>query len=292
MIELGAEAPIAVNTFDQNGNPVNAATVTLTITLPDQSTVTPAVTNPPAVTGQYTYPYVTVQPGRHSWVLATTSPLTVYRDTFDVNVAASSAIISLADAKQTLSMDPADTSDDAELLAKLQAITASIQLYMHTQYVPATLTEWHNWPAQMVPWERPRLRLGSGAVITVAPDVQTLPVLSFTSLITYGPQNQVVTTYDTVNNMYADPGTGLVTVYNGPPLAGRMQAIFAVGMQVIPYNVIEAGKILIQHIWESRRGPGGLNGVIGPEEMADFRHFTSLPRKVTEMLGPPRPVVF
>jgi hypothetical protein len=292
MIELGAVYPAAVNLFGSNGQPVNAATVTLTITQPDGTTITPAVTNPPAVTGQYQYPFVTAQAGRHTVSWTFTGPVEVYRDIFDVNPATVNAIISLADAKQTLGMDPAVTDDDTELLAKLQAITTSIQLYMHTQYVPVQLTEWHSWPAQMIPWERPKLRLGAGTLVNPPADVQLLPVASLQSLITYGPQNQVVTTYDTVNNMYVDSQTGLVHVYNGVPLAGRMQAMFTVGLPVVPWNVIEGGKMLIQHIWESRRGPGGVNGLIGPEELADFRHFTSLPRKVTEMLGPPRPVVF
>lgn len=292
MIELGGVYPAAVNVFGANGAPVNAATVTLTITQPDGTTVTPVITNPPAQTGQYTYPFATAQTGRHIVVWATTGPTTAYRDVFDVGPAAPDAIISLADAKQTLSIDPANTSDDPELLAKLQAITTSIQVYMHTQYVPLTLTEWHNLPAHMMPWERPKLRIGGGTLLNPPPNVQTLPVQSLQSLITYGPQNQVVTTYDTVNNMYVDAESGLLTVYAGPPIAGRTQAIFTVGMRAIPYNVIEGGKMLIQHIWESRRGPGGLNGLVGPEEMADFRHFTSLPRKVTEMLGPPRPVVY
>jgi hypothetical protein len=292
MIELGGLYPAAMDLFDLNGQPVNAATVTLTITQPDGTQVVCPVTSPPAVTGQYTYPFPTVQPGRHQVVWATVNPTTAWRDIFDVGSAAPAAIISLADAKQTLSISPADTSDDVELLAKLAAITTSIQVYMHTQYVPVQLTEWHNWPAQMAPWERPKLRLGGGTLVSPPPDVQLLPVSGLTSLITYGPQNQQVTVYDTVNDMYFDPQTGLVTVYAGVPLAGRMQAIWGCGMTQIPYNIIEGGKMLIQHIWESRRGPGGTSGLIGPEEMGDFRHFTSLPRKVTEMLGPPRPVVF
>lgn len=291
MIELGAPYPASLNVYDQNSNPVNASTVTLVITQPDQTTVNCSPILNPA-TGQYTFTFPTVQTGRHTLAWATTGPTTAYRDVFDVGPAVPQAIISLADAKQTLGIQLSDTSDDPELLAKLAAITTSIQLYMHTQYVPVTITEWHNWPAQMAPWERPKLRLGGGSVTVGPPDVQLLPIQSLTSLITYGPQNQVVTTYDTVNNMYVDPWSGLVTVYAGVPLAGRMQAIFTAGMSQIPYNVIEGGKMLIQHIWESRRGPGGVNGLIGPEEMGDFRHFTSLPRKVTEMLGPPRPVVF
>ena len=103
--------------------------------------------------------------------------------------------------------------------------------------------------------------------------------------------NVLTTTYDTVNNMWVDPESGLIHRYNGPPFAGRMTAVYTAGYQIIPTHIIEGGRILLQHIWESRRGPGGIGGIIGPEEMADFRHFTAMPRKVTDLLGPPRPVV-
>jgi hypothetical protein len=291
MYEIGQVYPAAVNTYDQNSNPVDAETVFLTITQPDMTQVTPVVTNPPAVTGQYTWPFPIVQAGRHAVNWQTINPNTAWSDVFDVVAAQSDAIISLADCKQTLSIDAANTDDDDELRAKLRAVTHSIQLYMHTQYVPVQVTEWHNWPAHLIPWERPRLRLGSGSTV-LPPGGQAVPIMSFSSLITYGPQNQVVTTYDTVNSMTVDRETGLVTVFNGPPLAGRMQAIWTAGMTVIPGNVIEGSKVLLQALWESRRGPGGLNGVIGPEEMADFRHYTGMPRKVMELLGQPRPVVF
>ena len=75
------------------------------------------------------------------------------------------------------------------------------------------------------------------------------------------------------------------------PSHGVSAYMQAAGYKIIPYNYIEGAKILLAHMWESRRGPGGLNGVIGPEELADFRHFTALPRKVLETLGPPRPVI-
>ena len=103
---------------------------------------------------------------------------------------------------------------------------------------------------------------------------------------------QVITTYDTVNDMWTDPESGLVHRVGGVPFAGRMQASYTAGMTVIPENVIEGARVLLQAVWETRRGPGGVNGVVGPEEMSDFRHFTALPRKVMDWLGPPRPVVY
>jgi hypothetical protein len=282
MFELGSVYPAALDVRDENRQPANPDTATLTFTLPDQSTISPAVTLPPAVTGQLRYPYVTVQPGRHLVRWQTTGPDTAYTDVFDVLDAAPPAILSLADAKQTLSMDPSYTDDDDELRAKLRAVTRSVERYMRTVYAYRVITETITRPVLGVPW-----------AMTAALRLTYVPVIPpVTSLVTLNPQGQVTTTYDTVNNMWVDPETGLVHRLAGPPFAGRMQAVYPAGMTMIPENILEGSRVLLQAVWESRRGPGGVNGVIGPEEMGDYRHYTAMPRKVTDWLGPPRPVVY
>jgi hypothetical protein len=281
VIDYGAVYPAALNIFNTSGQLTNATTVSLTITQPDQTTVVCPVANPPAQVGQYTYGFQTTQAGRHLVNWASTGPVTAYTDVFDVMEQAPPSIISLADAKQCLSMDPANTTDDDELRAKLRACTASIERYMRTVYAYRSVSETITRPLMGVPWQEPAaLRL------------KYVPVIALTSLVTMSPQNVVSTTYDTVNNMWVDTEAGLVHVYAGPPLQGRMIASYTCGYQIIPYNVIEGAKVLFQAMWESRRGPGGLGGVIGPEEMADYRHFTALPRKCIEWLGPPRPVIY
>jgi len=281
MFELGSVYPAALDVTDQNGQPVNPATATLAITLPDQTVVTPAITLPPAEQGKLRYAYLTAQPGRHlvNWV--TTGPNTAYSDVFDVMTAAPPALFSLADAKQTLGIPASNTADDDELRAKIRAVTASIEQYMRTAYAYRTVTELFRRPNMSPPWNMPHaLRL------------TTVPVITLTSLVTLNPQNVVTTTYNPAADMDVDPESGLVTRNGGPPFAGRMQAVYRAGMTIIPENITEGGRVLLQHIWESRRGPGGLNGVIGPEEMSDYRHFTGKPRKVMDLLGPPRPVIF
>jgi hypothetical protein len=281
MFELGAVYPAALNITDGNGQPADPVSVSLIITQPDQTTVNCTVPLPSAVPGQLRYPFPTVQPGRHLVNWTTSNPATAYTDVFDVLEAAPPSLFSLADAKVTLSMDPAYTADDDELRSKIRAVTRSLERVMHTVYAWRQVTETIPQPLFPSPW-------GLSAKLRLT----FVPVLALTSLVTMSPQNTVTTTYDTVNNMYVDAETGLVHRYAGPPFAGRMIAGYTAGYQIIPSNVLEGGLILLQHIWESRRGPGGLNGVIGPEEMADFRHFTALPRKVQDLLGPPRPVVY
>ena len=280
MFELGSVYPASLDVRNASGQLADPASATLTFTLPDQTTATPVITLPSAEPGKLRYSYLTAQPGRRLVRWQTTGPNLGYTDVFDVLTAAPSAILSLADAKQTLSMDPAYTDDDDELRGKLRGVTTSVERYMRTAYTYRTVTEIIERPRMGAPWTMPQaLRL------------TTVPVISLTSLVTLNPDGSVVTTYDTVNNMYVDGESGLVRRTAGPPFAGRMQAVYPAGMTIIPENVIEGSRVLLQAVWESRRGPGGVNGVVGPEEMSDYRHYTAMPRKVVDWLGPPRPVV-
>ena len=279
MFNLGAVYPAALNLFDATGAPVNVTTITLVITLPDLTTFAPLVQNPPPVTGQYTYAYITTQPGRHTVQWNTVNPVTSYSDVFDVAEAVPPSIISLSDAKQALAIPQSYTDDDDELRGKLMALTKLVEDYKHRVYAQRVITEFFNWAPLQVPWQSTNLRL------------TYTPVLALQSLVTLNPSGVATTTYDVVNNLYTDLDTGLVTVINGPPLAGRMRAIYSCGMTIIPYNIMEGSKVALQFLWQVRRGPGGLSGVTGPEELSDFRHYQALPRKVRDYLGPPYPTV-
>lgn len=278
MIELQGIYPAALDVTDASGNLANASTVILTITLPDGTTTSPAVANPPASTGHYQVPYLTSQPGRHVVRWVTTGPNTAYTDVFDVSEAQTPSILSLADIRTTLGYDPLTTGDDKELREKLAAITKAVEDYKHETIVQRTITQKHvisgTW-AWTATWSTSsRLRL------------LKVPVISLTSVVATNGSF----TWDTAN-LDVDNDTGLVSVISGPPVIGRVTSVHVAGYQIIPYNYIEGAKVLFQAVWETRRGPGGESGVIGPEELNDFRHYTSMPRKVTEWLGPPRPVV-
>jgi hypothetical protein len=72
---------------EQGGVLVNATTAALTITLPDGTTITPTIANPPAVTGKYLYDLVATIPGRYQgqWLFTmATGKTTSYVETFDV----------------------------------------------------------------------------------------------------------------------------------------------------------------------------------------------------------------
>jgi hypothetical protein len=92
MSDIGDTLTFKSDLFDkpaeQGGVLTNATSVVLTVTLPDGTTATPAVTNPPSVTGKYTATYVaSTQSGRYlgKWLFTLPgSNTTSYVETFDV----------------------------------------------------------------------------------------------------------------------------------------------------------------------------------------------------------------
>lgn len=268
MIGYGAIYPVAFDVYDDTGALTNAATVTLAITLPDGTTVTPAVSTP-AVTGKYRLPYQTTMAGRHTLHAETTGPVTVYDDEFDVGVTPWCAIVSLADAKQQLNMDLADTSDDDELRQYVAGVTGAVEQYLHETIVRQTVTDEIELRGQ------PRFRLWSA------------PVISLTSMTSWdGTQ-----TWD-VSQMRVSR-SGMVRVLAGPRIWGLVDIAYLAGYQVIPVNYRQGALVILQHVWETQRGQGTImTGVIGVEE--HYRQpgeFFTVPNKAKEWFGPPRPVV-
>lgn len=127
MYDIGDVYPATVTIRNAAGVPINATTVTLTFTLPDGSVVTPVVTNPPAVTGIYTYDYPIVQAGRHTFAWSTTVPSTAYSDVFNSWALANLAIVGLAETKLQLNIAEADTAHDEELRRCIRGASAVVE---------------------------------------------------------------------------------------------------------------------------------------------------------------------
>jgi hypothetical protein len=269
MIGLGAIYGVAFDVFDDTGALANADTVTLTITLPDGTEVTPTVPSPPTDTGKYRYGYPTTMAGRHTGHAVTANPVTVWDFEFDVETATPAAIISLADAKDQLNIEQDDTSDDDELRGFIVAVTAAVENYLHEVVVRRPFTD------EIELCRARRFR------------VWQAPVISLTSVQLWDGS----VTWDTAD-MRASP-SGVVRVVNGPLITGLVDVAYLAGYQVVPYNYRMGALVILQHTWESQRGSGTMmSGVIGPEER--FRQpgeFFTLPNKAKEWLGPPRPVV-
>jgi hypothetical protein len=287
VFDLGSMYPAALDVFNSSGVLTDPQTVTLTITLPDGTTVSPVVTLPSTVAGQLRYNYQTVQAGRHLVRWVTQNPNVAYTDAFDVAEAAPPMILSLAMAKKQLQIDPANTTDDDEIREMLMGITKAVENYKDEAIAFRQITaESHQFDLWSWSWQVPRMILDWKPVITLTNLTSEDGAVNW---LTGGPiaANQVG------RELYIDGSTGIITVVRGTPITGWVMASYTVGYQVIPYNYIEGAKVMFQYLWESRRGPGGLSGVVGPEELHAMSggHPYLIPRKAQEWFGPQFPAV-
>jgi len=269
--------PIAFDVLDAAGALAHAATAALTVTLPDGTTASPAITDA-AVPGQYRLAYQTTIPGRYTAHAATTGPVTSWDDEFDAAPTPWPAIVSLADAKAQLKMDPAEHANDDLLRDYIAGVTGAIEEYKHETIARRVVTD--------------RLDLrGRGWYGTGARKFRLwkAPVISLTSVVSWDG----TITWD-VTQMWVT-ASGVVTVMTAPPVTGVVDVTYIPGYQQVPGRYRRGALVMLQHVWETQRGPAagmGMGGVIGPEE--HFRapgEFFTIPGKAKEWLGPPSPVV-
>jgi len=274
MISAGGVYPIAFDVLDATGALAHAATATLTITLPDGTTATPAITDA-ALAGQYRLPYQTTIPGRYTAHATTTGPVTAWDDEWDADPTPWPAIVSLSDTKKQLNIDPADHGDDDELLGFIAGTTGAIENYKHETIVRRMITDeidlrgcGYGGVRQFRLWTNP-------------------PVISLTSVVAWDGS----VTWD-VTTMRVS-AAGVVRVMTGIAVSGLVDVTLAAGYQAVPANYKRGALVMLEHLWSTQRGVGTINaGVIGPEE--HFRQpgeFFTVPNKTKEWVGPPRPVV-
>lgn len=262
--DLGELVPLSVTVKDASGNLANSGSMTVTITLPDQTSESHGVT--PASTGVYDYDYASVQAGRHQvrWV-ATGANSGAFTDVFDVLAAATGQIISLADAKAQLNIDASDTSSDAEVLDFIRSATSICEQYAGIIAQRTCVETFHG--------GKPHLLLGNQ------------PVLAVTSVVDRG-QTLDPSTYE------VNTGSGVLTrvagVYALPFLPGFDSVVvtYTAGMQVVPAHIQQAARIIVQHLWETQR-TAGRNAYSGNPDEYDPRYSYSIPRRALELLGPP-----
>lgn len=244
---------------------VNATTMTLTITLPDNTTtvITPVA---PMSTGTYQYDYTTVQAGRHQarWVGTGTNP-GAYVEAFDVRPASINYLVSLQDAKTKLNISTTTNADplDEEIRSYLEAVTGVVERHLGQAVVRRSFTE-----------ERTAT---NGCVVLSWP-----PVVSITSMAlvdgTY--------TWD-INTLHVSP-TGVVYSPLGIGPYGTVTVTYTAGMPVVPKEYSLAGLIILQHLWETERGSSGGPRPGGLEDSMTLglgRMGFAIPNRALELLG-------
>jgi len=257
MIDTGDPWPdLSVTTKDAAGVPGNATLVVLTITLPDGTTVLPAVTA--AGSGVYTAAYTPTLPGRHTarWV-ATGVNASAFTDAIDVDEAAT-GIVSLADVRARLNLT--STANDEELRDYIDAATDFIEARIGP-VVRRTITETVT-PSGGVLWLRN-------------------PIAKPTAVVAaYGSPG----TYD-VAGMYLDSaGTVSYGYTTGTWFTYPVTVTYLAGMTIVPSLIRQAAMNYVAWCWESQRGPSG-SPFQGGDDLAVGAPAT-VPYKILQALEP------
>ncbi|MEU8270830.1 hypothetical protein AB0B89_27190 [Sphaerisporangium sp. NPDC049002] len=242
---------------------VDPAAVSLTILLPDGTTVGPFIS--PAVVrdsvGAYYYDFATTAAGRHIARWVSTTPTGVDEESFDVAAMWSEAgVISLSGAKKQLNIDADDHDADEEISGFARSVTEVCERHVGA-LGRRSYTEKHSGGYQIALNHTPVLLLTSAVAVRTGGlglDVADLDV---------------------------DGPTGIVERLDACYMAGPIRFTYVAGRTDIPPHVDLAAKILLQHLWDTQRGQSGGVRVGGSDEVYDPRFGFAIPRRVLELLG-------
>ena len=278
----GAAVPLAWTSTDTTGNPFEGTTVTLTVTLPDGTTQTPTVTHNGE--GSYSASFITTQAGHHlvAWTATTTSQADAYADTFEVQPAQDPTIVSLAEAKEILQLT-STTQFDA-LLQGYNAAATNVIEYMCGPVVQQTITE-------TIPSRGTETILAHPPVLELLPWTVLPPELANLGITLPDPESPMIRTrvYGIewpLTQLYCDPRRGIVTHTSGLPFfycsyIWQYQA----GRVIIPPSIYEAAKIILEHLFQIKRGGTSAQDVAAGESTTTMPGFGfAIPNRAIELL--------
>lgn len=226
--EVGSQYRFSFTVADDTGAPVNPATKTVTVTLPDQSTVTPTVST--NGTGSFYSDYTFVQEGLHRFSVATTGPVTHKTDFTNASVFRS--IIGVDEARDYVG--ETTTARNDQLRQALMALTEKIESIVGIT-VPKRFVDEHVTGYQVY-----TLRLPHGPLLT------STSVESITAVYPGGP-----TWYTADIIQYPDSAT--CELYSMLPFwYGPWKATYTAGRAVIPQPIQLAMKEALFDLWANQ----------------------------------------
>lgn len=269
-IDLGDTYRLNARNLSAAGDLVSATNMALTITLPNEATV---VVDPvaPDSTGVYHYDYLTTQAGRHlaRWV-ATGTGAGAYVDAFDVAPANPLYLVSLQDVKQTLNITT--STYDEELRIYIEAATTAAEDHRDEVIAKRTVTY------------KDAFYGCSEVVLPYRPVVTLTSVINVETGLVYN-----------LNGYNIDQNSGKVRALTGGNFTGLLEFTYVAGYTVVPPAFALAVRIIVQHLWETQRGPMGASRFAGSLDDAALMRFRSMnifvPPRAQELLGDRMPMV-
>lgn len=230
--DVGDTIAAAAEVRDENGELTNATGVVYTVTLPDGTTATPAVSNPSI--GRYIADYVATMSGWHDELWTSTAPSTTQPGGFMVRVLHPRYIVSLDDAKRHLKLDADAVEHDEELLGFIEAVTEVIEELADEVVVRGTVVE------------RKTIR-GPRVALSHIPVISLTSVEAIDGSWTSGPAEWDV-----------DPEAGILRALPGNTAACGDAIITTVaGYPVVPARYQTAALLLLARLWSTKRGTKG-----------------------------------
>jgi hypothetical protein len=226
--DFGDQIPLSIAVRDGSGVLVNPVAVTLTITKPDGSVITPVVPMPPTTTGRPLYIHTADAVGRHVWRMETATPAGAHSGVFTVRTNAPRWIISLDEARAQLNVT--GTSGDLELEEYLQ-VTTDIVENIVGPVVNVPVTE----------------EIHDGGVAILLNRVPVVSIVSVENLadatVTYGASDYLL-----------NKQSGVLRRYGATSFVGPVKVSYIAGRSnLTPDAAIMAAKVIIQHLFRSQQ---------------------------------------
>jgi hypothetical protein len=171
-------------------------------------------------------------------------------------------IITLAAAKGQLNIDADDTSQDIELSLFVDGVTSAVEKARGEVIDQRSITD--------------EVQFGCATTSFL---LQSAPVISLTTVVAVDGSQ----TWST-SAMHVHGRSGRVTVLSGSPLTGLVAWTYTAGYTVVPANFQLAALIILQHLWETKRGTMGVQLGGDHETYVPGRGF-AIPRRALELLG-------
>lgn len=265
MADVGELVPlgIVVRDVDPARTPMNANTVTLSITKPDQTVDNPVVVNPPGVAGYYVYDYIPTMAGMFVFRWRTTVPTLVLEGSFEVVAPGAPGVISMAKAKRLLKINAADDNYDDDIRDVIRAATGAAEHEAGRAIQRQTIVQ-----TKRVRVSNPRLVLS------------TLPVISVTSVVNLDSGQTWLGGVD----CDVDENGIVETLTGRPNFVGRLRCEYVAGDTVVSDPDQEAIGYILQHLWANRQGSSGRPARAGVGDGQSEMGY-SIPNRARDLLG-------
>jgi hypothetical protein len=285
-IYKGQPVPLTFTLTDAAGNPVEAASTppVVTVTLPDLTTSTPAVTYSGT---QYTATGPSSQAGHHTvaWSCTDATYPGGASDSYNISPLSEVSILSFAEAKRTLRIAAADTSEDDFIHEFSPAVTAVVEWYCGP-VIQQAVTE-------RLPAGGLTIQLSKPPVISLTAWTTIPPALAAAGIAMPAPPSPMFPTrvfgvsYP-LSQLYADPVLGTVNHTSGLPFYyGEYIWSYQAGRPVIPDCILDGTRAILRHLFGMERGgSGGSASQAADEETTMTPMGFAVPNRALEMMTP------